>query len=218
MIKITNLSKHYNERIIFENVNLEIPDGAFVALSGESGSGKSTFLNIIGGLEKPTSGEIIINENKVNSLSGKQRTDFYRKTIGIIFQGSYLEPQLTLKENIALPGVFAGLKKKDRENKISMLASRLGILERLSQLPRESSGGEVERAAIARALLLNPKIILADEPTANLDLKNSKNVLTILRNLCQELNITVIISSHDPVVFEFATEKLAIENKTIREF
>ena len=217
MIKLVNLSKSYNQKIVLDNVNLEIPAGTFTAISGDSGSGKSTLLNIIGGLEPPTQGDIIIDGKNIKELSRKEKINFYRKTIGIIFQGSYMDPQLTLKENITLPGVFAGVKKSIRDAKAIQLAEKLGISEQLEQLPRESSGGEIERAAIARALLLNPKIILADEPTANLDPANSQKVLRVLRNLCSELNITIIVASHDILASNFATKILTIENNTVRE-
>ena len=217
MIKLVNLSKSYNQKIVLDNVNLEIPAGTFTAISGDSGSGKSTLLNIIGGLEPPTQGDIIIDGKNIKELSRKEKINFYRKTIGIIFQGSYMDPQLTLKENITLPGVFAGVKKSIRDAKAIQLAEKLGISEQLEQLPRESSGGEIERAAIARALLLNPKIILAEEPTANLDPANSQKVLRVLRNLCSELNITIIVASHDILASNFATKILTIENNTVRE-
>lgn len=200
MIKVINLSKKYRDRVIFEGVNLEIPDKSLVVIIGESGSGKSTFLNILAGLEKPTGGEVLVDT----------------KEIGFILQGSYMDSALTLRENIALPGVFKKMKREDREKRISELALKLGISERLDQLPRESSGGEVERAAVARALLLNPGIILADEPTANLDSRNSYNVLALLKGLCRELNITVVVSSHDKSALEFADQVFLVENKTIR--
>ena len=160
-------------------------------LRGESGAGKSTLLNIIGGLEAPTSGEIIVDSKDVRQLSREERTNFYRHEIGIIFQGSYLQPQFTLLENITLPGVFAGMPEAERKQRAEQLAEMLGITENLNFLPKEVSGGQAERACIARALLLSPKIILADEPTSNLDEANAKTVLEILNYIRQQMGIGI---------------------------
>ncbi len=162
-------------------------------------------LNIIGGLEAPTSGEIIVDSKDVRQLSREERTNFYRHEIGIIFQGSYLQPQFTLLENITLPGVFAGMPEAERKQRAEQLAEMLGITENLNFLPKEVSGGQAERACIARALLLSPKIILADEPTSNLDEANAKTVLEILNYIRQQMGVTIIIASHSRDVLEFAT-------------
>lgn len=194
---------------------MNIPAGFFTVLRGESGAGKSTLLNIIGGLEAPTSGEIIVDNKDVRQLSREERTNFYRHEIGIIFQGSYLQPQFTLLENITLPGVFAGMPEAERKQRAEQLAEMLGITENLNFLPKEVSGGQAERACIARALLLSPKIILADEPTSNLDEANAKTVLEILNYIRQQMGITIIIASHSRDVMEFATQVVTVRGGTV---
>ncbi len=216
IIQLQNIKKQYGDKIIFQDVNLTIPAGAFTVLRGESGAGKSTLLNLIGGLEAPTSGEIIVDHKNVSKLSRQERTDFYRHEIGIIFQGSYLQPQFTLMENITLPGVFAGMAEADRKTKAESLAQTLGISENLKFLPKEVSGGQAERACIARALLLSPKIILADEPTSNLDEANAKTVLEILNSIRQQMGVTVIIASHSRDVLEFATQIVEVAGGVIK--
>ena len=182
---------------------------------GESGSGKTTLLNIMGGLEPQTSGEVIIEQQNLKNFNARQRTDFYRHEVGLIFQGSYLQPQLTLLENISLPGVFAKMPRAERDQRVRELARNLGISEVLSSLPSQVSGGQAERACIARALLLNPKIILADEPTSNLDEKNANIILQLLNNIRLQRGITVIVSSHSQLVARFATQLVTVENGTI---
>lgn len=182
---------------------------------GESGSGKTTLLNIIGGLEPQTSGEVIIEHQNLKNFSARQRADFYRHEVGLIFQGSYLQPQLTLFENISLPGVFAKMPRAERDQCVKELARDLGISEVLNNLPSQVSGGQAERACIARALLLNPKIILADEPTSNLDEKNANIILQLLNNIRLQQGITVIVSSHSQLVARFATQLVTVKNGTI---
>ena len=215
-IELKDLTKSYGEKTILRDVNITLADGGFVMLNGESGAGKSTLLNIIGGLEQPTSGQIIIGGKNVAEMNAKERTDFYRHTVGIIFQGSYLQPQLTLLENITLPGIFAGMDEKARIAKAEQLATTLGIAEQLKSLPKEVSGGQAERACIARALLLDPKIILADEPTSDLDEANARIVLDILNKIRQQLGVTIVVASHDKTVFEFATEVISVAGGVVR--
>lgn len=210
IIKLQNVKKQYDEKVIFQDVSLNISAGSFVALRGESGAGKSTLLNLISGLEVPTSGQIIVDGNDIGSLTVAERTNFYRHEIGIIFQGSYLQPQFTLLENITLPGVFAGIPEAERRTRAEQLAQMLGIFDNLKYLPKEVSGGQAERACIARALLLNPKIILADEPTSNLDEENAKTVLDILNYIRQQMGVTIIIASHSRDVMEFATQVVTV--------
>lgn len=215
IVQLRNIKKQYGEKVIFQDINLNIPAGFFTVLRGESGAGKSTLLNIIGGLEAPTSGEIIVDSKDVRQLSREERTNFYRHEIGIIFQGSYLQPQFTLLENITLPGVFAGMPEAERKQRAEQLAEMLGITENLNFLPKEVSGGQAERACIARALLLSPKIILADEPTSNLDEANAKTVLEILNYIRQQMGITIIIASHSRDVMEFATQVVTVRGGTV---
>lgn len=186
-------------------------------LRGVSGSGKSTLLSIIGGIEPMTSGEVLIDEQDVSKLKGKARADFYRHKIGFIFQGFYLQPQLTISENIALMGMFAGMPKKEREERAKELAETLGIVEVLESIPAEISGGQAERACAARAMFMNPEIILADEPTNNLDPENAKNVIEMLKKIQEETGATMIVASHDPLVERYATQVIGIKDGHITE-
>ena len=211
-IKLQNLNKKYGKKPVLFDINLEIPTGSFTMLRGVSGSGKSTLLSIIGGIEPMTSGEVLIDEQDVSKLKGKARADFYRHKIGFIFQGFYLQPQLTVAENIALMGIFAGMAKKEREARAKELAGMLGIADVLESLPAEISGGQAERACAARAMFMNPEIILADEPTNNLDPENARNVIEMLKKIQQETGATMIVASHDPMVEKYATQIVGIRD------
>lgn len=211
-IELKNLNKSYGKKPMLIDVNLEIPTGSFTMLRGASGSGKSTLLSIIGGIEPMTSGKVLIDEQDVSLLKGKTRANFYRHKIGFIFQGFYLQPQLTVSENIALMGMFAGMPKKEREARATELAEMLGIVEVLDSFPAEVSGGQAERACVARAMFMNPEIILADEPTNNLDPENAKNVIEMLKKIQQDMGATMIVASHDPLVEKYATQLINLDN------
>lgn len=213
-IILHNVSKTFKTKTgpktVLSQVNLEIADKSFVVLTGESGAGKSTLLNMVGGLELPTTGEIIIDKQDISKLKTKERTEFYRHQVGFIFQGFYLQPQLTLAENIALPGVFADMSLDDQQKRVNELAEMLGISDALPRKPEAVSGGQAERACIARALFMNPTIILADEPTNNLDPANAHNVVELFRTIWQQTGATVIIASHDERLFAVATRILNV--------
>jgi putative ABC transport system ATP-binding protein len=211
-IKLQNLNKKYGKKPVLFDINLEIPTGSFTMLRGVSGSGKSTLLSIIGGIEPMTSGQVLIDEQDVSKLKGRARADFYRHKIGFIFQGFYLQPQLMVAENIALMGIFAGMAKKEREARAKELAEMLGIADVLESLPAEISGGQAERACAARAMFMNPEIILADEPTNNLDPENARNVIEMLKKIQQETGATMIVASHDPMVEKYATQIIGIRD------
>lgn len=210
IVQLQNVDKVYGEKQVLRDVNLGVRAGELVVLCGESGAGKSTLLNLIGGLERPSGGQVMVDGKDVTRMSAKERTDFYRHEVGIIFQGSYLQPQFTLLENITLPGVFAGMPEAERKERAGQLAEMLGISENLKFLPKEVSGGQAERACIARALLLNPKIILADEPTSNLDEANAEIVLQILNYVRLQMGVTVIIASHSQNVIKYATQVVTV--------
>lgn len=214
IIQLQDVSKTYGNKDILRGVNLAVRAGEFVVLCGESGAGKSTLLNLIGGLERSSGGRIIVDGKEINQMSAKERTDFYRHEVGIIFQGSYLQPQFTLFENITLSGVFAGMPEGERKERAEQLAQMLGISENLKSLPKEVSGGQAERACIARALLLNPKIILADEPTSNLDEANAEIVLQILNLIRVQMGVTIIIASHSRDVIKYATQVVTVAGRT----
>lgn len=216
-IKLQELNKKYGKKPVLFDINLEVPTGSFTMLRGVSGSGKSTLLSIIGGIEPVTSGQVVIDGQDVDKLKGKVRTDFYRHKVGFIFQGFYLQPQLTIAENIALMGIFAGMPRSEREARAKELAEMLGIVDVLESMPAEISGGQAERACAARAMFMKPEIILADEPTNNLDPENAKNVIEMLKQIQEDTGVTMIVASHDPMVERYATQIISIKNGRVAE-
>ena len=188
MIKVTNLTHYYNKDLALENINLEIKSGEFIAIIGESGSGKSTLLSILSTLLKPTSGDIVYE--KINYKDIKNIDDFRKNNIGFIFQFHYLINYLSVKENINLAN------EKASKEEIFDLLKLLGIQNLIDKYPNEISGGQRQRVAIARALINNPKIIFADEPTGNLDSKNSLNVFELFKTLAN-IGTTIIVATHD---------------------
>lgn len=216
MIELSEVNKSYGKKPVLKNVNLKIDKGAFVMLRGRSGSGKSTLLNIIGGIEPATSGEVTIEGKNVGRLKAKERTDFYRHKVGFIFQGFYLQPQLSILENIGLMGTFAGMARAEREERARELAKQLRIEDILESKPAEISGGQAERACAARALFMHPEIILADEPTNNLDPENARNVIEMLKEIWQGTGATVIVASHDAMVEAYATQIVSVTEGEVR--
>ncbi len=212
MIELKSLNKSYGKKPVLFDLNVKIPTGSFTMFKGVSGSGKSTLLSIIGGIEPATSGQVIIDDKDVSKLKGKARTDFYRHKVGFIFQGFYLQPQLTITENIALMGIFAGMPQAQRKERVEELAKKLGIAEVLDHLPAEVSGGQAERACVARAMFMHPEIILADEPTNNLDPENARNVIEMLKKIQQDTGATMIVASHDPMVAQYATQVICLKD------
>ena len=206
MIKVKNLTHYYNNDKALENINLEINKGEFVCLVGESGSGKSTLLSIISTLLKPTKGELFF-EN-LNYKNIKDIDDFRKTNIGFIFQFHYLINYLTVKENIKLAN------EKATENEIHNLLKILRIENLSNKYPNEISGGQRQRVAIARALINKPKVIIADEPTGNLDSKNSLNVFEILKKLSQE-QVTVIVATHDKNLAQIANKIYEVKDGKI---
>lgn len=188
MIKVTNLSHYYNKDLALKDINLEIKKGEFVSIIGESGSGKSTLLSVLSTLLKPSSGEIVYEDTNYKNL--KNIDNFRRENIGFIFQFHYLINYLSVKENINLAN------KKASKQEILELLKSLGIENLIDKYPNEISGGQRQRVAIARALINNPKIIFADEPTGNLDSKNSLNVFELFSTLAKK-GTTIIVATHD---------------------
>lgn len=216
-ITLSNITKNHKTHPVFSNINLTINQGDFLLITGESGSGKTTLLNLIGGIEQPTSGNIFFDNVNLNSLSKKARLNFYRHQIGFIFQGFYLQPHLTIAENISLVGLFSGIKKAIRQERTKIIAEYLKIPDILNRFPSQISGGQAERACIARAIFMNPKIILADEPTNNLDQSNIENFLQLLQSLWRETGTTIIMSSHNPTITSYATRIVHLANGTLTE-
>lgn len=184
-------------------VTMSVKRGEFVAIMGPSGSGKSTLLNLIGCLDKPTEGKVIINGVDTSNLTDKQLTELRRDTIGFIFQQYNLIPTLTAFENVELPMIFKGIPKAERENRAKELLRLVGLEKEMHRRPKEMSGGQQQRVAIARALANRPSILLCDEPTGNLDTKSGRSIMEIIKSLNDE-GVTVVLVTHDPAVAEFA--------------
>lgn len=193
-------------------VSLNIRKGEFVVIMGASGSGKSTLLQMIGGLDKPTSGTITISDTRLDKMSDRKLSRFRNQTIGFVFQFFYLQPFLNLSRNIEIAAMPNRMKRPERKRRIQELSGRVGLEERLKHLPRELSGGQIQRAAIARALLNRPSIILADEPTGNLDSKNSHEVISLFQSVRREFGTTVVIATHDSEIAAQADRVITIKD------
>lgn len=205
MISLINIVKKYevnknNIVTALNNINIEINEGELVVLKGASGSGKSTILSLIAALSKPTSGEVIVDENRVSKLPDNFASDFRRDNIGFVFQKYNLIPTLSVKENIILPLLPMNLHVKEIQEKLSRVLKMFHIEHKANQIVKNLSGGEQQRVAIARANINAPKIILADEPTANLDEKLSLHFIDMLKELKAE-GKTIVIATHDPLFF-----------------
>lgn len=186
--------------------------GEFTALVGPSGCGKTTLLNLIGGLDTPTSGDVLVEEVKLSSKSGRELIDFRLKNIGFVFQAYNLIPVLTARENVEFIMHLQGVEKDERKTRVDDLLNRVGLKDKMDQRPSALSGGEQQRVAVARALASKPKFVLADEPTANLDSAATKNLLDIMLRLNQEDNITFIFSSHDSRVMKRARRLVTLDD------
>lgn len=218
ILKVENLDKSYGKGEAkvdaLKNINLSINKGEFVAIVGPSGSGKSTLLHLIGGVDKPTSGKVYINNVDIYSLKEKDLSIFRRRNVGLIYQFYNLIPVLSAKENILLPAELDN-RKIDKEY-LDDLLKTLGLKERENHLPNELSGGQQQRTSIGRALINRPAVILADEPTGNLDSKNSKEVLDLLKLSVKKYNQTLIMITHDSNIALQADRVITIEDGIIK--
>ncbi len=214
VIDAHNISKTFNPETIpvyaVKNIHLHLERGEFTALVGPSGSGKTTVLNLIGGLEKPDSGNILINGIDITRLTPNQLIDFRLHNIGFVFQSFNLIPVLTAKENVELIMQLQSRKRKEIEARVMSLFHEINLDEKINTRPSQLSGGQQQRVAVARALASKPQFVLADEPTANLDSKAAANLLDIMAKLNQEENITFIFSTHDSRVIERAKRVITL--------
>ena len=216
MIETEKLKKTYKQGSLkvkaVDNVNLKISDGEFTAIVGPSGSGKTTLLNCIGGLDSPTSGDVIIDNELISSYSSGQMIKFRLNNIGFVFQAYNLIPVLTAKENIEMVMLMQGYNKQDMDQRSSDLLNEVGMGDMSKRRPAELSGGQQQRVAVARALASKPKFILADEPTANLDSKSTAKLLDIMSKLNKQENITFVFSTHDQRVIDRARRVVTLED------
>ncbi len=208
IIQIRDLRKVYRrekqEVTVLDGINLEIPEGAFEALMGPSGSGKTTLLNLIAGIDAPTSGSIKVSGEEIGRLSETARATWRSRHIGFIFQFYNLMPVLSAFENVELPLLLTPLSKAERARRVELTLKLVGLQDRMTHTPRQLSGGQQQRVAIARALVADPAIIVADEPTGDLDRKSAEEVLQLLKTLNETLGKTIVMVTHDPHAAEAA--------------
>ena len=206
MIKTVNLKKVYLteevETTALNNVNFEINKGEFVSVMGPSGCGKSTLLNILGLLDNPSDGELFFLENEVSKYSERQRAQLRKENIGFVFQSFNLIDELTVFENVELPLLYLGVTSSERKKRVNEVLERMEIMHRVSHFPQQLSGGQQQRVAVARAIVSNPKLILADEPTGNLDSERGDEVMSLLTSL-NEAGTTIIMVTHSPTYAEY---------------
>jgi len=218
-IKAKGLSKIYgegeNKVVALDKASMNIAPKEFISIMGASGSGKSTLLHLLSGLDKPTSGVLTYDDKDIYSLTDKELSVFRRRRIGFVFQQFHLLPVLTARENIIMPLLLD--KKQPDETYLDWLAQILGIQERLSHLPNELSGGQQQRVAIARALIAKPDIIFADEPTGNLDSKNGKEVMELLKTVGEEMGGTLVVITHDDRIASMANRRFSIVDGRLME-
>ena len=219
MIRTKSLTKRYrvggHDLLATNNVSLSINRGEFVAIVGESGSGKSTLLQLLGGLDKPTSGSVTIGGVDITNLSDGKLSKFRSQTIGFVFQSFYLQPFLTLRRNIEVAAMPSRMKRDTRRARTDRLAEQVGLADRLDYYPRQLSGGQIQRAAIARALFNKPPILLADEPTGNLDSQNSRGIIALFRQICDGWGTTVVVVTHSREVAMVADQVVTVKDGAI---
>ncbi|MGM9971589.1 MAG: ABC transporter ATP-binding protein [Anaeroplasmataceae bacterium] len=200
MIFLENVYKEYGENddkvVALSNVNLKIETGKLTAVIGQSGSGKTTLLNLIGALDKPTRGNVYVDNVDLATLNENELCEFRNKHIGFVFQSFFLESEYTVLENVVMPLVIAGVDKKIRESRAKEILEKLNLINKINTKAKDLSGGQKQKVSIARALIGNPEIILADEPTGNLDLKSGDEIMQILKNLVKE-GVTIILVTHN---------------------
>lgn len=198
MIEAKNLTKKYKNQVVLDIPEIKITKGEFVAITGESGSGKSTLLNMLSGLDRPTTGEVLVDGVNIARLHDRKLSKFRSQKIGFVFQFFYLQPFLRVISNIEVAAFPTRIKRKIRKQQAVKMAENVGLGDKLDSFPRELSGGQIQRVAIARALMNNPEILFADEPTGNLDSENSQQIIQLFEKINQETGMTIILVTHSP--------------------
>jgi len=216
LIEIKNMSKSFpigkGEFLALKDINLEFSKGEFTGIVGPSGSGKTTLLNIIGSLDTQTKGEVVVMNHKIEDLSAKMSARLRSESIGFIFQTYNLLPVYTVYENVEFPLLLLKMPKQERRKAVLEALAWLGLSDKEKSRPAQLSGGECQRVAIARAIVKKPSLVLADEPTANLDSENSHNILRNMKKLNQEMGTTFIFSTHDPKVVQYLNRKISLQD------
>ena len=218
-ITLGNLSKRFDDEAgiydALKGIDLTVHKGEFVAIMGPSGSGKSTLMNIIGFLDRPTQGTYLLDGVDTNSLSNQDLAKLRRDKIGFVFQNFNLLPRLNIRQNVEMPLIYKRVAAKEREDKVIKALSSVGLLDKINNRPNRMSGGQIQRAAIARALINDPSIILADEPTGNLDTKTGKEIMNIIKSLNNK-GATIILVTHNPEVSHFADRTIVVRDGLIK--
>jgi lipoprotein-releasing system ATP-binding protein len=212
VISCKNLQKSYSELIVLKGIDLEINEKEIVCITGESGAGKSTLLQILGTLDKPTSGEVFFKQSNISILKGNELADFRNKNIGFVFQFHQLVPEFSAIENAIVPMLIANKSMAESKKAAEEILEYLGLGDRLNHKPSELSGGEQQRVAIARALIMNPAVILADEPSGNLDSRNAKLIHELFFKMREDFGLTFIIVTHNPELAQMADRQIVLKD------
>lgn len=221
IVELRGIRKVYrmgDEKVVaLDNINLALEKEKFYCFLGTSGSGKSTLLNLIAGLEKPSRGQIIINKHRIEAMSENQLACFRQKHIGFVFQSYNLMPTLTALENVSLPLIFQNVPRKAREKKAALLLKAVGLGNRLRHRPSQMSGGQQQRVSIARAFIGDPQIIIADEPTGNLDTKTTVDIMKLITTIAREKKQTLVVVTHDREIAVYADEIIYLRDGNIEK-
>lgn len=215
MIKATNLVKKFNELTVLNDVSIDIMPSEIISIIGASGAGKSTLLQILGGLDNPTSGKIFFDDQEMNGFSASELAAFRNKNIGFVFQFHHLLPEFTAIENVCMPAFIKGVSKSDATKRAKELLSKLGLADRIHHKPSELSGGEQQRVAVARALMNQPKVVFADEPSGNLDSENAQELHELFFKLREEFGQSFVIVTHNQELAQMADRTITMSDGKI---
>jgi len=221
LVEVRNVTKEYvkgDQKITpLDAVDLEVGEGEFVSLMGASGTGKSTLLNLIAGIDRPTSGNIVVNDTEITQLSRTRLAAWRARTIGYIFQTHNLMPVLTAYENVELPLLLLPMSRADRRSRVELALKAVGLVDRANHYPRQLSGGQEQRVGIARAIVADPKVVVADEPTGDLDADTSAQILELLKELNKQLGTTLLMVTHDPDAAAVAGRQFRLDHGKLIE-
>jgi putative ABC transport system ATP-binding protein len=220
LMSLKSISKEYSlgqhKVTALKNINLDIYKGEFVAITGPSGSGKSTLLHVLGGLDKPDKGEVLIEGADLSKFNDNELSLFRNKMVGFIFQSFYLQPYLNVLQNTEIPLIFRMASESVRKSAATNAIDAVGLSERITHLPKQLSGGQMQRVGIARAIVNDPKIVLADEPTANLDKESTQDIINMLKKINKEKGITIVVVTHNDMVAQYADRIIKLEDGEIK--